>query len=204
MKYQPFTDESFNIQFIPFQLSEILKLGIGFNARDLTYVPNEIVNGVHVKEATDNPFLIDNNGNVNHYQRELVWNEEDKANLIDSIYNYSDIGKFVVVRRDYDYIKKMIKLNHLNNLAFHELVDGKQRLNAIVDFMTDKFKDNNGRFYSEIDQVHKRRLWSYNKCTIAILEDATPIQIKRAFLNVNNTGKPMTKEHIQFIKSLNV
>lgn len=202
--YRPFIKSEFNINFIAFQLSEILKYGLGFNSRDLTYVPDELVNGVFVKEATDNPFIIDNEGKVNHYQRELVWELQDKINLIDGIYNYSDIGKFVVVRRNYDYIEKMIKNKHIENLAFHELVDGKQRLNAIVEFMQDKFTDSNGKYYSEMDIIEQRKFRSYNKCNIAILENVTPEQIKRAFLNVNHTGKPMSKEHINFIKSLNV
>ena len=204
MEYNPFADNSFNLQFIAFQLSEILKLGVGFDSRDLVYIKDEVIDGVAVKEATDTPFLVDRDGNEKFYQRDLVWNDSDKANLIDAIYNYSDIGKFVVIRNSYDHLKMMVKTGHKNGLAFHELVDGKQRLNAIVEFMQDKFKDNNGRFYSELGVNDKRKFRSYNKCTIAILENATPEQIKRAFLNVNHTGKPMSKEHIEFIKSLNV
>jgi len=202
--YTPFADNSFNLQFTAFAISEILRYGIGFDARECRFIPEEIVNGIPVKEGQDSPFMLDNDKKEQFYQRPLVWELQDKVNLIDAMYNYSDIGKFVVVRRDYDYLRKMIDLGHKKGLGFHELVDGKQRLNAIAEFMMDKFEDSNGRVYSDLDPVHKRKFLSFNKCTIAILEHATPAQIKRAFLNVNHTGAPMSSEHIAFIKSINV
>lgn len=202
--YKPFADTSFNLQFIVFSLSEILTYGLGFNPREREFILETNVDGVLVKEGTDNPFMVDKSGEKKYYQRELVWELQDKQNLIDAIYNHTDIGKFVVIRNGFDYIRRMIKKGFIEGLAFHELVDGKQRLNAIADFMQDKFTDSNGKHYSDLDIVSKRQFLSYNKCTIAILENATPAQIKRAFLNVNHTGKVMSKEHIDFVKSLNV
>ena len=155
-----------------------------------------------VAEATDNPYIVDALGEKQHYQRPLVWERSDKQNLIDAIYNYSDIGKFVVIRNSFGHLKGLIKRGFTKELAFHELVDGKQRLNAIAEFMMDKFPDSNGKNYSDLDQIEKRKFYGYNKCTIAILEAATPAQIKRAFLNVNHTGKAMSKEHIEFVKNI--
>lgn len=202
--YQPFADSSYNLQFVAFQISEILRMGLGFDARNRVFMPVEHVNFVGVREGVDNPFIIDNDGKEQFYQRELCWSSIDKTNLIDAIYNYSDIGKFVVVRRSYDYLEKMIKAGHREGLGFHELVDGKQRLNCIAEFMQDMWPDSNGKFYSDLDQIEKRKFTSYNKCTVAIMDEATPAQVKRAFLNVNHTGKPMSSEHIALIKSLNV
>lgn len=116
MKYTPFSDNSFNIQFIAFSISEILKYGIGFDCRNLVTYPNEIVNGISVKEANDNPYIVDDNNEKQFYQRQLVWELEDKQNLIDAIYNYTDIGKFVVIRNGYERIQKMIKLGHTTQL----------------------------------------------------------------------------------------
>lgn len=202
--YTPFADNSFNIQFTAFAISEILRYGVGFQCRSLDFAPNEKVDGVTVMEANDNPFIVDSDGNKQFYQRQLVWDLEDKRNLIDAMYNYTDIGKFVVIRNHYNKIKGLIAKGYTDGLSFHELVDGKQRLNCIVEFMTDGFTDSNGRFFSELDMIEKRKFWNYNKCTVAILEDATPQQVKRAFLNVNHTGKAMSKEHIDFVKSIKV
>ena len=126
--YTPFADNSFNLQFIAFSLSEILRYGLGFQVRDNTFAKDEYVDGVLVKEATDEPFIVDVEGNKFGYQRELCWSLEDKQNLIDAIYNYTDIGKFVVVRNSYEHLKNLIKRGYTQGIAFHELVDGKQRL----------------------------------------------------------------------------
>lgn len=200
--YKPFADSSFNLQFIAFSLSEILRIGLGFQVRTLDYAPDENVKGIMVKESTDNPYIVDVEGEKQYYQRNLVWELIDKQNLIDAIYNYSDIGKFVVIRRTYPQLESLIKRGYTTGLAFHELVDGKQRLNCIAQFMCNGFEDSNGKFYSDLDQIDKRKFMSFNKCTIAILDDATPAQIKRAFLNVNHTGKAMSKEHIELVKSI--
>ena len=50
------------------------------------------------------------------YQREYVWELEDKVALIDSIFNNVDIGKFVFIHKEYgeDYC--------------YEVLDGKQRV----------------------------------------------------------------------------
>ena len=202
-EYYPFIARR-DLTFIAFQLSEILKYGLGFDSRELKYI-SEKVDGITIPEGSDDPFVLEKDGTIKYYQRPLVWELEDKQLLIDAIYNETDIGKFVVVRREYNYIKAMIKKGHTKGLGFQELVDGKQRLNAIAEFMQDGFKDSNGRFYSELSDIAKRHFRSYNKCTIALMEgEVTPNDIKNAFLNVNHTGKPMTKEHIEFIKSLNV
>jgi hypothetical protein len=54
------------------------------------------------------------------YQRDHVWSFQDKIDLIDSIFNNIDIGKFVFVQRDFSVIDKL-----------YEILDGKQRLTAI-------------------------------------------------------------------------
>lgn len=201
--YEPFVDSSFNLQFSALHLSEVLRYGIGFDARACKFLDDETYRGIAVSEANDNPYIIEPSGEKKYYQRPLVWSDEDKANLIDAIYNYTDIGKFVVVRKTFDQIDNLINAGE-TELSFHELVDGKQRLNAIADFMQDKFRDNNGLLYSDINTIHKRRFCTYSKLVIAIIEDATPEMVKRAFLNVNHTGQPMSKEHIEFVKSINI
>lgn len=62
------------------------------------------------------------------YQREYVWDDSDKEKLIDSIFENASIGTFVLCRRDYGTYQKL-----------YEVVDGKQRLTTIFDFMENKF-----------------------------------------------------------------
>jgi uncharacterized protein with ParB-like and HNH nuclease domain len=63
------------------------------------------------------------------YQRDLVWSLEDKVNLIDSIYNDIEIGRFAFIKTDYS------KNNFDFDKDFYwEILDGKQRISAIIDF----------------------------------------------------------------------
>jgi hypothetical protein len=57
------------------------------------------------------------------YQRGLVWTLEDKQALIESIFDDVDIGKFVFAQRPFEA-----------NAPGYEIIDGKQRLSALIDF----------------------------------------------------------------------
>jgi len=59
--YQPFK-EDLGVQFIAFQLSEVLRWGMGYDVRANKFI-TENVDGIIVKESNDNPVLFDNNGN---------------------------------------------------------------------------------------------------------------------------------------------
>ena len=41
-------------------------------------------------------------------------------------------------------------------MCFKDLVDGKQRLNAIVDFVQDKYTDSFGNYYSDLSEKYKQ------------------------------------------------
>ena len=56
------------------------------------------------------------------YQRDLVWSLDDKKALIDSIFKGVDIGKFVFISLDYK-----------PDSPCYEILDGKQRLNGLLD-----------------------------------------------------------------------
>ena len=64
------------------------------------------------------------------YQRGNVWNEKQEYNLIDSIFNCIDIGKFTIIKNKFD----------LKNKYHYEMLDGKQRLTAILKFYEDRLK----------------------------------------------------------------
>lgn len=63
------------------------------------------------------------------YQRGLVWNEQDKESLIESIFLGANIGLFIF--RD---------SNGKLDEPWNEIVDGKQRLSTIVDFFENRFR----------------------------------------------------------------
>lgn len=82
------------------------------------------------------------------YQREEVWNLSDKVALIDSIFNNYDIGKFTFIK-DEDDLKPL------------EVLDGKQRIAAILEFYEDKF-EYNGYKFSDLSSKDQLYFENYN------------------------------------------
>ena len=184
-----------DITFVSFNLSDILR-NTGFSLRDCQFHHDKDKDGKEVLECDFDPWFLDKDGNKTYFQRGLVWNDDDKRSLIDSIYHGINIGAFVIGRRSYEA--------GVRHGSFHDIIDGKQRLNAIIEFGQGKFADSYGNYWNDLDDLAQRTFWNYNKQTLAIVEDPSPELIKRIFLTVNYTGKPMSKEHIEFVKSINI
>jgi hypothetical protein len=123
------------------------------------------------------------------YQRDHVWNLDDKIALIDSIFNNIDIGKFVFAQRS---------LKHEGKL--YEVIDGKQRLTAICEFVEGRFKYN-GYYFAELSGPDKNKI---TNCGISYgcLENPTRRAIFETFIKLNTTGRPMKNEDIDKVKKL--
>ena len=88
--------------------------------------------------------LGDRNGDeliIPDYQRDLVWNLENKQNLIFAIMNGTPIGEFIFARETVDSKAQY----------FHRWVvlDGQQRMHALKEFVQNVYPDRDGRFYSD-------------------------------------------------------
>jgi hypothetical protein len=123
------------------------------------------------------------------YQRGHVWTMEDKVKLIDSIFKGVDIGKFVFIRRDYGTDE------HL-----YEILDGKQRLTAIMEFREDRFRYN-GLLYSELHPHDQSHIEFYSIAT-ADVSNPTKEQIYNYFLKLNTGGKPMDVAQLEKVAKL--
>lgn len=123
------------------------------------------------------------------YQRDHVWALEDKIALIDSIFNNIDIGKFVLVQRDFGVDDKL-----------YEILDGKQRLTAICEFYEDRFKYK-GFFYSELSSSDKNKFLNHG-ITFGYLENPDKTAIYETFIKLNTCGKPMATKHLNRVKEL--
>lgn len=81
----------------------------------------------------------------------------------------------------------------------------KQRLNCLMDFFENKFPDSNGNYWKDFSKPAQRFFKGRNCLTFYFLrENCSDEKVRRAFLNVNFTGVPMSKEHIEFVKSINI
>ena len=123
------------------------------------------------------------------YQRDHVWTLDDKIALIDSIFNNIDIGKFVFIQRDFGVEGKI-----------YEILDGKQRLTAISEFVEGRF-EYNGCTFADLSAYDKNKFenhpiaWGY-------LERPTKRAVYETFIKLNTCGRPMKNEDIDKVKKL--
>ena len=123
------------------------------------------------------------------YQRGLVWSKAQKALLIDSILRGFDIPKI--------YLSKFPDgSEHLFNV-----VDGKQRLTAIWDFVSDKFPllknldeipalgKISGARWSDLSDIARDRL-QFATITVTKIEDQTEEEVHELFLRLQK-GEPL-------------
>jgi len=158
------------------------------------------IKGTPIKTSNDNPFVFIK-GEKKYYQRPLVWAIEDKQLLVESIYNNVDCGKILVRNRGWKELEELQKDGH--ELAWKDVVDGKQRLNAIKDFTENKFPDVNGNYFNDLSYQAQRRLTNHQLFSYSELPENTPDEeVLRQFLRLNFAGVPQSKEHIEFVKSL--
>jgi len=123
------------------------------------------------------------------YQRDFVWTEEDKQALLDSIFNYRDIGKFVFVDTEWK-----------NNEPMYEILDGKQRLQCIIDFYLDKI-EYKGFTYSQLSSSDKHYFRDLS-VNFARVKNVTKQEKLELFYHLNKGGKAVDEEHLENIRKM--
>ena len=123
------------------------------------------------------------------YQREHVWTKKDKTDLIKSIFDNIDIGKFVFIRRNDGY-----------NGKYYEILDGKQRLTTIMEFYEDRFKYN-GHYFSELSFLDQHKFTGH-MVSYGNLENPNKEAIFESFIKLNTCGRPMASKHIKHVQKL--
>jgi hypothetical protein len=120
-----------------------------------------------------------------HYQRNSVWNEKAKSYLMDSIIRGLPIPP-IFLRQKVDVITKS---------TFREIVDGQQRLRAIIEYVVEEkyaIKQSHNRTYgskrySDLDDDIKEAILEYEIIAEVVTEkDDTIIYDMFARLNSNN------------------
>jgi hypothetical protein len=126
------------------------------------------------------------------YQRDYVWELQDKVELIDSIFNNVDIGKFVFIRIDDR------KWEESGYKYGYEILDGKQRIRAILDYYEDRFTYK-GKLFSELS-IRDQDFFEDYHINIAELDKVTEEQALKYFIKLNITGKTMDKSHLDKVR----
>lgn len=188
----PFDKSSDRLQSINFSLDSIL-----FH---LFKEDKYNIEGTPVKASNLNPFVFVD-GEKKFYQRPFVWSLKDKQLLLESIYSNVDCGKILVRNRGWKELTELQKGGH--ELAWKDIVDGKQKLNAIKTFIEGEYPDLNGNYYGDLSDQAQRKLTNNQLISYSELpEDSKDEDVLRQFLRLNFTGIPQSEEHLEFIKSL--
>lgn len=124
------------------------------------------------------------------YQRGNVWSLEDKVSLIDSIMNDIEIGRIVLMRREWSDERKYM----------YELIDGKQRLTTLIEFYEDRFEYKGLKF----SQMHPSDQNHFENKQMAVIEapELNEQEILEYFIRVNTSGRPVNPEHLDKVKNM--
>jgi hypothetical protein len=147
------------------------------------------------------------------YQRGYVWNDEDRARLLDSIFNRMSIGSFIFVRNHgylhdndptviTDYVNMLgerISIAKKHNYTI-EVIDGQQRLTTLLKFVMGQFTYHGYKF-SELNYLDRYTI-SGTPVSYRIIEeqDITEVELLEMFLNTN-AGVPQDPAHLSRIKA---
>lgn len=203
---------------IPAEQWDAHVINTGFNIgsvihRVMNDIPGErfkqkyVINGIDIPELNFNPFVYGKDGQRLYYQRDYCWTLEDEQNFIESMYNHLNLGTVVFRKRSWKWLEKETATRGDNkdnsDLGFYDIVDGKQRLHTLKRFLTDQFQDKHGNYYSDLSEYAQRKFEDCGAMTVLEIEErASEEDVLRIFMNVNYTGRPMSQEHLDYVRTL--
>lgn len=136
------------------------------------------------------------------YQRRSLWTEEKQSFLIDSIIKNFPIPPIFLHQ----------KIDDSTGKTFYDVIDGKQRLSAIIEFIenrlpvTDEGGDNlednpvAGLFFNDLNgeelSIHKGRFWRY-VIPIEYVDTGEQEVIDSIFDRLNRNGEPLTGQELR-------
>lgn len=121
------------------------------------------------------------------YQRSLVWSLNDKTNLIDALVQGRNIGILTFVKNDF------------SNEFLYEILNGKQRLSTIAEFIADGFPYQN-IFFSELTKAAQLDFLNQSIAVseISFTNDREKIEY---FIELNSTGVKISDDFLKNLKN---
>lgn len=194
----PFVEKYRSIRAISYAMDSIIfNLELVERRRE----ENWVVKGVKAQEVNWNPFVYDSEGKKKYYQRGFVWTLEQKQLLIESIYKGINCGVILVRKRSWKELESLVDKGE-TELSFTDIVDGKQRLNAIKEFLNDEIPDMHGNYFSDLSDYAQNKFGDHQLFQYAEMENATDEEVLYQFLKMNHEGVPQSKEHLDFVAKL--
>ncbi|MBO9102289.1 MULTISPECIES: DUF262 domain-containing protein [Rhizobium] len=127
------------------------------------------------------------------YQRKSVWSPRDKRYFIDTILNNYPAPPV--------FLHKSLSEN---GRATYHVVDGKQRLQTIIDFATNKvripddFSDVNlqRKRWDDLERGTRERFWNY-VLIVEMLPDTGDAALKNTFERINRNSRKLTEQEMR-------
>ncbi|WP_460169319.1 DUF262 domain-containing protein [Campylobacter concisus] len=129
------------------------------------------------------------NTNMNPtYQRGLVWSIEDKRKLIDALVNDRSIGAITYIKNNY------------SDKYLYEILDGKQRISTIAEFIADGFTYQ-GILFSELCKKEQNSFLnkSIGVVEVSFASDREKIEY---FIELNSAGVKVSDEFLTSLKDM--
>lgn len=130
------------------------------------------------------------------YQRRGVWSRGDQEYFLDTIFkNYPSPAIFL--HRTIDE----------GGVATYHVVDGKQRLETIIEFAADKLKipdtfgdaRYNGKKWSDLDKDGKQLFWNYS-ISVEFLPTVDEAVVNNVFERINRNSRKLTRQELRHAK----
>lgn len=189
----PFIDSNDRVRSVAFTLESIIN--------SITMERDYDIGGIPINSVSWNPYVYSDDGSKNYYQRGFVWTLENKQNLIESIYNHVDCGKVLIRKLTWDELEYRQNKGE-TELAFREIVDGKQRLHTIIEFINDEFPDKFGNYFSDLSNLAQHKFLDHQLIGYSEMENISDKDILAQFLKMNFEGVPQSTAHLDYVRSL--
>lgn len=167
---------------------------------------NRNSNNINIASFWENYKLDKYNFDPDYQRRGDVWNESKKSFLIDTIFKNFPMPPIFLHQH----------IDDTTGSTVYEVIDGKQRLQSIIDFINGKISlpDNfsedsfgneklNGIKFSDLDSPetseYKKLFWRYN-ITIEYIDSDDPSVINNIFDRLNRNGEPLNAQELRKAK----
>lgn len=119
-----------------------------------------------------------------YFQRQFVWKEKDKKDLIDTIMKGYPIPAIFICDA---------KTNYTTLSKTYNVLDGRQRLESIFEFLDNKY-EYKGKKFNQLDEDEKKSILNYNITLIQMyLEPDDTEKIKEIFKRLNKNSYNLNK-----------
>ena len=114
-----------------------------------------------------------------YFQRQFVWREKDKKDLIDTIMKGYPIPAIFICDA---------KTNYTTLTKTYNVLDGRQRLESIFEFLDNKY-EYKGKKFNQLEEDEKKSILNYNITLIQMyLEPDDTEKIKEIFKRLNKNS----------------